>query len=150
ESLVRLVVPPRSTWLALLLLLAVASASAQTAPLESAPPRRQPHVLFLAVDDFTRPYVRLLFDGVNDAFAQTVDPPAIYFESLDASRFDDRRHLDGLRGWFEHKYADQHVDLVLAIGEDALAFLADGEGGPWPRAAILYLESGGVRADIRA
>jgi signal transduction histidine kinase len=109
----------------------------------------QQSVLFLAVEDFTRPYVRLIFEAFSDAVLAAPDAPVIYFETLDASRFEDARHLENVREWLRRKYRDTRIDLVAAISEDALAFLASAKGEPWPDAQIIYLESGNISIDVR-
>lgn len=109
----------------------------------------QQGVLFLAIDDFTRPYSRLLFESFSNAVAAEQNAPVIYFESLDALRFEDRQYLGDLREWLRRKYRDSRIDLVVPISEDALAFLADARGEPWPSAQVLFLEATSVRVDTR-
>jgi signal transduction histidine kinase len=109
----------------------------------------QPSILFLAIDDFTRPYMRFMFEAFTDAVATAGHAPAIYFESLDASRFEEPQYLEGLREWLGRKYAERRIDLVVPIGEDALGFLVASRGEPWPGAQVLYFESGSVRFDTR-
>src|SRR5215510_6981957 len=77
------------------------------------PPRSveaQPNVLFLALDDFTRPYMRLMFEAFTDAVAKAPNPPAIFFESLDASRFEEPEYLGNLREWLRRKYSARRID----------------------------------------
>jgi signal transduction histidine kinase len=109
----------------------------------------QPSILFLAVDDFTRPYMPLIFGGFSDAVSTAPNAPAIYFESLDASRFAQPQYLEDLREWLRRKYRDTGIDLVVSVGEDALGFLADSHGEPWPDAQVLYFESGTISVDSR-
>jgi signal transduction histidine kinase len=116
---------------------------------ESAPPpgSRQPTVLVLALEDFTRPWVRLIFEGFSTAVSGAPDSPAIYFEALDATRFQEQSYLQQLREWLTAKYRGKDIDLVVPLGEDALGFLVEAHGEPWPRAQVLYLEAGSVRYD---
>lgn len=107
----------------------------------------QQGVLFLSVEDFTRPYVRLMFEAFSDEVLRAPGAPAIYFESLDATRFEEKEYMDDVRDWLRRKYQGTRIDLVVSISEDALAFLADERGEPWPAAKVLYLEAGGVRVD---
>ena len=109
----------------------------------------QPNVLFLTVDDFTRPYMRLFFEAFTDTVTASSNPPAIFFESLDASRFQEEQYLEEAREWLRRKYAERRIDLIVAPAEDALAFLAASRGEPWPAAKVLYFESGSVRIDTR-
>ena len=109
----------------------------------------QSSILFLAIDDFTRPYMRLIFEAFTDAVSTAAKPPAIYFESIDASRFGEPRYLENLRDWLSRKYSDKRIDLIVPIGEDALGFLIAAHGEPWLDAQVLYHESGSIRFDTR-
>lgn len=107
----------------------------------------QPTVLILALDDFTRPYVRLIFEGFSDVLLAASDSPAIYFESLDGSRFQDPQYAESLRYWLRGKYTGKRIDLVVALGEFALGFLIAARGEPWPDARVLYVDVGSVGFD---
>src|SRR5262245_20092295 len=140
--------------LALAVLSAVVSfdARAESVPIRAPQPhalRSQPSIVALAVDDFTRPYLRLINDQLRDVMLAAPRAPALFFESLDASRFGDGSHLDEVRAYFERKYSTRSIDLVIALGEDALEFLARDRSRPWPGASVLYLEAGSVRVDTR-
>lgn len=110
-----------------------------------------PHkrILFLAVDDFTRPYLRMIVEAFNETILADPSSPALYFESLDASRFQKPDYLDGLRDWYRRKYASTPIDLIVAIAEDAVAFLARSSGEPWSDTPVLYFDVGGVRVDTK-
>jgi hypothetical protein len=88
-----------------------------------------------------------------EAFSNEVlvvsDAPAVYFESLDALRFQPKPYFSELREWLRRKYQGTRIDLVITIAEDSLAFLADARAEPWPDARVLYLEAGSVRVDTR-
>ena len=80
----------------------------------SHPPAQQPGILVLAVDDVTRPYVRQTNDGFNEAVLASSDAPAVYFESLDASRFaEDRQEL--FRTWLAEKYRGHRIDMTARV-----------------------------------
>jgi signal transduction histidine kinase len=64
----------------------------------------------------------------------------VYFESLDALRFEGPLHLEAVRDWLGRKYADRRVDLVVALGEDAVDFLAARSGEPWPHTPVLFID----------
>jgi signal transduction histidine kinase len=113
-------------------------------------PPTQRGVLFLAVEDFTRPYVRLMFEAFSDEVLRAQNAPAIYFESLDSTRFAQQEYMDEVREWLRRKYRDTRIDLVVPISEDGLVFLADAHGEPWPTARVLYVEAGSVRVDTPA
>jgi signal transduction histidine kinase len=110
----------------------------------------QPTVLILAPEDFTRPYVRFIFEGFSDVAHAEPGSPAVYFESLDASRFQQRQYREDLREWLRRRYRDTRIDIVVALAEDALGFLADAHGEPWPGARVLYAEVGSVSVDTRS
>jgi signal transduction histidine kinase len=138
-------------WLLLAVVFAIGAVTAPRAaqPVSAEPAGVQPGVLFLAIDDFTQPYLRLLFEAFSSAVAAAPSAPAIYFESLDALRFEQRQYLDDLREWLRRKYQNERIDLVVPIGEDALAFLAEARGEPWPAAQVLFIEATSVRVDTR-
>jgi len=75
----------RALTLALVAVIAMAVLHArgvqQDDPSEKPAASRQRNVLFLSPDDFTRPYVRLMFEGFSDVLNDGPDPPAIYFET---------------------------------------------------------------------
>src|SRR5262245_49390015 len=93
---------------------------------------RQKRILFLAIDDFTQPYLRLIVEAFHETVLADSSSPVLYLESLDASRFQKPDYLDGLRDWYRRKYAATRFDLIVAIGEGAVEFLAGSDGGPWP------------------
>lgn len=139
----------RNLSLSLALVVALAVAGDAVSAQDERPPdtTAQRGVLFFAVEDFTRPYVRLMFEALSDELLRAPDAPAIYFESLDSTRFQEKEYIDDVREWLARKYRGTRIDLVVPISEDALVFLADAHGEPWPTARILYLEAGGVRVD---
>ncbi len=110
-------------------------------------PTPQRQILILAADDFTRPWIRLIVDGFQDVMMKESNPPVLYFESIDASRFDDPDDAEALRTWLGHRYRNRHLDLIVPLGEPALRFLAEEHGEPWPHTAVLYVEVGGVNVD---
>src|SRR5262245_44344902 len=142
----------------LLLALLVALALTAVTPVggvqqaESPTPRvdtPQSSVLFLSLEDFTQPYVRLLFEAFSKAVLVGPNAPAIYFEALDAMRFERKEYFNELRELLRHKYRDTRIDLVVPNSEAAVAFLAEGRGEPWPKAGVLFLESTSMRVDKR-
>jgi len=133
----------------MLLLAIVSSVHAQPVPASSPQASAQPNVLLLGIDDFTRPYMRLLFEGFTEAMSSAPRQPAIYFETLDGLRFEEPAYLEEAREWLRDKYRGRHIDLVVTIGEDALGFLASAHGEPWPEAQVLFFESGSIDVDTR-
>jgi signal transduction histidine kinase len=107
----------------------------------------QKRILFLAVDDFAQPYLRLIIDAFHQVIVADPASPVLYLESLDASRFERPDYLDGIRDWYRRKYAGVRFDLIVASGEDAVGFLArDGEE-PWPGTPVLYWDVGSISVD---
>ncbi len=115
-----------------------------TSPVERA---GQPGILVLASDDFTRPFLNRITDGFRDVTLTGPTPPVLYFESLDASRFERTGSLAELRDWLRRKYARHSIDLIVTIGDDALAFLAPNERSPWPGVPILFIESASIHVN---
>jgi signal transduction histidine kinase len=128
---------------------AAVPATGEAQPAEPRASATQQNILFLAIDDFTRPYMRHFFEGFADAVATAPAPAALFFESLDASRFEQKAYLDNLREWLRRKYTDRRVDLIIAIGDDALEFLAMSGGEPWPGVQVLFFENGSTDVDTR-
>ncbi len=108
-----------------------------------------PGILVLAVDEVSVPYVRLITDTFTQIVRSAPNPPAVYLESLDASRFEGPDSFEASRDWLRRKYARRRIDLVVTVGDDALAFLARNRGDLWPDAAVLYVERAGVSVDTR-
>jgi signal transduction histidine kinase len=110
---------------------------------------RQQSIVVLAVDALTSPWVSLMSEALTGVMTEAPAPPAVYFEAIDAARFQDPQYTDELRDWLGRKYAGTPIDLVVTISEDALGFLASSHGEPWPTARVLYLEVGSVSVDTR-
>ncbi len=134
---------PRSR---LVIALLLAMAPAPTAHAEEG--RRQPGILVLTVEDFSAPYIRHITDGFLQVALSAPSPPSVYFESLDALRFEGPVYLEAVRDWLRRKYAERRIDLVVTIGTGPLVFLTRMRGEPWPDAPRLFVELG-VRADTR-
>jgi len=120
------------------------------APQPSAEGRHQPGILMLNVDDVSRPWVNMIADGFREAALRLSEQPVLYFESLDAVRFEEPEFLGRQRDWLRFKYRNVSIDMVVTIGEESLRFLSHQHGEPWPDAAVLYMEVGGVSAESRA
>src|SRR5262245_58021969 len=147
----RVIMRPCSVALAVIFSFGISLAGAS--PLGTAPPgpitNSQRSVLFLSSDDFTRPYVRLMFETFGEALQTAPESPAVYFESVDSLRFQEPQYLDNVREWLRHKYESRAIDLIVPIGEPVVQFLADGHGEPWPTAQVLYLEVASMSVETR-
>jgi signal transduction histidine kinase len=144
----------RSTSIAVLCVLVAAVPdlfAAETAPAPQSAPLVPPQsaIMFLVAEDPTQLYARMITDGFRDAVQAAPNPPVVYQEFLDGTRFDDPAYVEGFRSWLHDKYRDRLIDLVVPIGEDALYFLSDKHGEPWRDVPVLYLEAGGLSRDIR-
>ena len=144
----------RSVTLVLLVAVAISAAPLTGSARQAASPPggeagAQKSILVLAQDDFTRPYIRLLFEAFTSEVSAAAQAPAIFFESLDAARFEDPLYLDALRVWLRSKYKERPMDMVVTIGEEALGLLVASHGALWPAAQVLYFESDSVRFDTR-
>lgn len=128
-----------------LMLVLAASALARDAP---SPSGGQRAVLVLSLDDVTRPWSRLIFEGAYDVLQESAPDVAVYAESLDSTRFEGAEYTAGAHAWLRRKYGNVRVDLVIAVGQEAVQFLADASGEPWPGVPVLYLESGALTIDV--
>jgi signal transduction histidine kinase len=113
----------------------------------SATANSQKRILFLAVDDFAQPYLRLIIDAFHAVVVADPASPVLYLESLDATRFEKADYLDEVRDWYRRKYAGVRFDLIVASGEDAVGFLARDAGEPWPGTPVLYWDVGSISVD---
>lgn len=118
----------------------------QTPALDHAPAQRA--VLVLAVDDATRPWTRMMTDGLREVMQESAPDVAIYTEALDSTRFGGAGYTDDARDWLARKYRDVPLDRLLVIGQDAVAFLAEANGEPWKDVPVLYMDSGALTIDI--
>jgi len=131
------------------LLLSLAPGIVASAPQTASSGEEQPGILLLSPDDFTRPYVRLLFESFSDTVSNAANPPAVFFESLDALRFEDRRYIHDFREWLRRKYNGKRIDFIVPISDDTLNFLAEAKGEPFPDARVMFLEAGFIRVDTK-
>ena len=111
------------------------------------PAKLQPQILILAAEDFTRPWVQPTVEGFRHAVMKGANPPVLSFETLDQPRFDGPEYAEKLRAWWSYKYRNRRFDLIVALGEDTVGFLAEHDGDPWRQTPVLFVEVGGVRVD---
>ena len=65
-----------------------------------------------------------MLKGVRSALGQDDPAPAqIFDEYLDAARFPEAERAEAMRGFLKTKFAATHIDLVVAIGPEALRFM---------------------------
>ena len=99
-------------------------------------------MLVLTVDDPTVPYLRRLTQEFIEALQAAPNPPTLYFEPLDQSRFEGQDYLEGLRDWLRRKYHGKRIDLVVPLGKQAVTFLAQKGGNPWPDVPMIFFDLG--------
>ncbi len=63
---------------------------------------------------------------------------ALYSEHVDRIRFPDPAYEAGFREWLRVKYAQAPPDVVVAVGTDAVDFLADPDLTPFPGVPVVY------------
>jgi len=65
-----------------------------------------------------------MLKGVRSALGPDGPAPAqIFDEYLDAARFPEAERAEAMRGFLKTKFAATHIDLVVAIGPEALRFM---------------------------
>ncbi len=63
---------------------------------------------------------------------------ALYSEHIDRIRFPDPAYEAGFREWLRAKYARAPPDVIVAVGTDAVSFLADPDMTPFPGVPVVY------------
>ncbi len=63
---------------------------------------------------------------------------ALYSEHLDRLRFPDPAYEEGFRAWLRGKYARTPPDVLVAVGADAIEFLADPATTPFPGVPVVF------------
>jgi signal transduction histidine kinase len=108
----------------------------------------QRRILLLAEEDLSRPAFQLIVNGFREMALSHPRSPGLYFESLDAARFDDAEYVAELKDWLDRKYRHRSLDLIVPLGEAAVGFLVQHKGEPWPNTPVLFVEVGGVKFDV--
>ncbi len=98
-----------------------------------------PAILMLAIDSYSTEYLRVVADEFSRVVGAAPSRPVVYFELLDASRFEEESYLEAHRDWLRQKYAGRRLDLLVPVGEAAVAFLARRQGEPWRGVPVHYL-----------
>jgi hypothetical protein len=81
-------------------------------------------VLVLYDENTDFPGLALLDRSLKAAFKAGVpDGIDLYTESMDLARFQDDHYMERLRAFYRRKYANQRVDLIIAVRGPALDFL---------------------------
>ena len=134
------------------IILTLVAAPALADAMDSVPPRaapaERPAVLMLSVDDPSRPWTQLVTQGFHDVVQAAPEPPIVYHEYFDVTRFGESGYDEGFREWLRRKYRNTRVDLLVVRGQESVEFLARARGEPWPGVPVLYGEFGGLTIDI--
>jgi len=77
-----------------------------------------------------------LQEGLLAAGASSAD---LYFEKLDLMRFQSTGYRQQLTQFFQQKYADKRIDMVIAIQKSALDFVLSESDTSWRRLPILAI-----------
>ncbi len=81
------------------------------------------NVVILSSLDSSRPAQDLVIAPILGVFATSAEPIEIFSEAIDAGRFPGPASEARLTTFFRDKYSTVPVDLVIAVGPEALAFL---------------------------
>jgi len=62
-----------------------------------------------------------------------------YDEFLDLDRFPGPEHRESIAAFLREKYVGTHIDVVIAVGDLALAFMLEHRGDLFPGAAVIFV-----------
>jgi hypothetical protein len=97
-----------------------------------------PAVLFLEEDEAGRPGYVALMSGFRQALEKRLPGRvAIYQENLDLARFSDPDYRGRCRQWFQDKYRDTEIDVLVASGPLSVKLAGDLREELWPGARII-------------
>ncbi len=65
-------------------------------------------------------------------------PVNIYAESLDLSRFTGQAYEDGLNKYFQVKYGDRPIGVIVAVGSAALDYVLQERSKLWPGVPVVF------------
>jgi signal transduction histidine kinase len=100
---------------------------------------RRPAILVLFAEDPSQPATTALEEGLSQAlFNQGARAPVLYYEYLDASRFDDQRYRDAQTRFLRDKYNGVGINLLVPVAQSAIEFLRDVHGDLWAGVPILF------------
>jgi signal transduction histidine kinase len=111
----------------------------------------RPSILVLFAEDPSQPATQALEDGLaTTTFGVGADAPIMYYEYLDAPRFEDRRYDEALKRFLADKYRGRDVDLIVAIAQSAIEFVAATHDDLWPGVPILFAATHAMTIDPAA
>ena len=116
---------------------------AVAAPPPEVRPQPNPHgqreILMLFSEDVTQPWTQRIAQGVGEVVMHRAPGPVLYYEYIDIARFREPGDLVAFRDWLKTKYATRDIDLIVPLGEPAMAFVASYRATLFPRADVYFL-----------
>src|SRR5262245_22830820 len=104
-----------------------------------------PRILVLFSNQPALPANQSILEGLEaELRAGPADPEQIFYEYLDAVRFDRPDVEEATAAFFLVKYGERPPNIVLAIGPQALIFINKRRSALFPQAALAF---GGVREE---
>ena len=76
--------------------------------------------------------------GVRSVLSNQSYPVELYVEYMDAARRPDERHLDALKAFYQAKYGDRPLDLILSTDDAALQFLLKSKDSLFGRKPLVF------------
>jgi signal transduction histidine kinase len=111
----------------------------------------RPSILVLFAEDPSQPATQALEDGLSAAVTGAIgEAPVLYYEYLDATRFEEAPYREALERFFRDKYGDRSLDLIVAIGQSAIEFTARARDELWPGNPILFAATHEMTVDASA
>jgi signal transduction histidine kinase len=124
-------VTPRRFLVGVFLLLSVAAPAAAESVSRS--------VLVIDQSDVRGPFYSGVFSALRSAInADTRSPTTIYVESLDFSRFSGSEYEDGLQRYFQVKYREKPIGIIVAIGDASLDYVLRWRSALWPGSPVAF------------
>jgi PAS domain S-box-containing protein len=97
------------------------------------------NVLILSsFEEESRPAQNVVITAILEIFDTASEPIETFSESLDSARFPAQSNETRMRAFLQDKYADVPIDLVIAAGPEALAFLTRHGAALFPRARWVF------------
>lgn len=113
--------------------------AAGTGPAEADTPARVPRVLLLYPYDERLPATTIGGEAARKRLIEGSESKIeLFSEFLDLARFRDKNHIENMAHYFAEKYAPVRPDIVIALGSEALDFIAEHKASVAPDARIVY------------
>ena len=96
----------------------------------------------LIVDEFdsNSPFIHHFREQVHSTLdAESKKPFILYPESLDFGHFNGLAYEATLRAFFNNKYKDKPIGMIVAFGSKALSFMSSVRAEMWPSAPIVFV-----------